>query len=154
MIIKTRKFGDIEISSDSIINMPLGMLGISGCTRFVLLDNNKCSSLKWLQSLDEPALTFIVANPMDFFPDYDIELSDEDIELLEIDNIDDVVVVTTVSLDRASGSLTTNLMGPIVINVRNLRAKQIVLQDDRYSTRHIIGRIPNRSSANGAAVGY
>lgn len=144
MIIKTRILGDLEVSPDSILHMPQGMLGINTCKEFILLDNDASPSLKWLQSVNEPDLAFIVANPMDFFPEYDIELSDDDMDFLELDALDDVAVVTTVSFDKDSGFLTTNLMGPIIMNSRIFRAKQIVVQDDRYTTRHII----NKSSSN------
>jgi len=140
MIVNTKNFGEIEILPDSIIHMPQGMIGINSCKQFILLDNDRCPSLKWLQAVNEPDLVFIVANPMDFFPDYDIVLSDEDIDFLEIDALDDVAIVTTVSFDRTTKLLTTNLMGPVIMNSKNFRAKQIVIQDDRYTTKHIINK--------------
>jgi flagellar assembly factor FliW len=36
-------------------------------------------------------------------------------------------------------AVTTNLLAPIVINTRARRARQIILDSDRYLTKHIIG---------------
>ena len=46
------------------------------------------------------------------------------------------------SASRASVSraaVTTNLLAPIVINTRTRRARQVILDSDRYLTKHIIG---------------
>jgi flagellar assembly factor FliW len=48
------------------------------------------------------------------------------------------VMFTTVTVGRDS-VLTTNLVGPIVINIRTLHGRQIVVGDERYGLRHVIG---------------
>ena len=41
-----------------------------------LLDHAHVSPFRWLQSLGDPALAFVVVNPFDFFSDYDFEIGD------------------------------------------------------------------------------
>ncbi|MCK4340502.1 MAG: flagellar assembly protein FliW [Phycisphaerae bacterium] len=41
-----------------------------------------------------------------------------------------------VIVNKVNGDLTANLLGPIVIGAHSLCAKQLVLSDKRYSTRH------------------
>lgn len=137
--IQTSRFGEIEVSSGSVLHMSDGMLGFEKCRRYVLLEDQPGTPLKWLQSMEDPDLAFIVVNPLEFVPDYGIELADEDAELLGLDGPDDAVVLTTVTVDQESREVTTNLLGPIVINSSSLAAKQVVLQDERYGTRHLIG---------------
>ena len=140
MKIETTRFGTIKVDDGSIIEMPEGMLGLERIKRFVLLEDDPGSAYKWLQAVDEPSVAFIVVNPLDFFPDYDVELTDEQAETLGLEDASDAVMFTTVTLDRGAKTLTTNLLGPVVINARTLRAGQIVLDDgrDRYATKHVI----------------
>lgn len=111
--------------------------------------------LRWLQSLDDASLLFLTVEPYLIFPDYDVELSDADAGALQLDSADHAAILTlitisqpgkvrrdTASASRASASraaVTTNLLAPIVINTRTRRARQVILDSDRYLTKHIIG---------------
>lgn len=148
MVINASKFGGININSDTVLHLPEGLLGFDSYKNFALLRNDHYPSLKWLQATEDPSLIFIVTNPIDFFPDYDIELSDDDFKSLELESMDDAALVTTVTIDRDLGILTTNLMGPIILNSRNCLARQIVMQDDRYSTKHAISKYLLKKSAH------
>ena len=146
MRIQTTRFGTIEVNESSMLRMPEGMLGFEHCRRFALLEEEPDSVFKWLQSLDDPALAFVLINPFDFFPDYDVELTDEQAEILDLDDPEDAVMFTTVTVSREAGKVTTNLAGPIVMNRRTLRMRQIVFQDDNYSTKAVIGEMPCAST--------
>jgi len=125
--------------------MPDGMLGFESVKRFVLLEDRPDTAFKWLQAVDDPALAFIVVNPMEFFPDYEIELSDKQAETLDLEDPSEAVMLTTVTIG-SDGRVTTNLLGPIVMNSRTLQARQIVLQDDRYGSKHVICELPRVDS--------
>ncbi len=147
-VIQTTRFGKISVSDESILRMPDGMLGFEQCKEYVLLEDKPDTPLKWLQAVEDPAIAFIVVNPLDFVPDYSFELSDDDAEMLELRSPDQAVVLTTVTIDSNEAEVTTNLLGPIVINSATLAAKQVVLQDERYGTKHLIGK--NTSARNDA----
>ena len=143
MIINTTRFGEVEISEQSILQIPDGMLGFESNDRYILLEDKPDSPFKWLQSVDEPALAFIVVNPLEFLGNYDIDLPDDDAEQLGLKSAADAAILTTVTVDLDEGMITTNLLGPIVINSETLRAKQVVLQDERYGTKQVIGQRSN-----------
>ena len=73
-------------------------------------------------------------------PDYEIQISPQDMEELELlnapDGIQTLVVVNIVPGEEME--MTANLLGPIVINVKKRLAKQIILPDNQYSMRHPI----------------
>lgn len=140
MKIQTTRFGNIEINEASVIDAPEGILGFESCRRFVLLEDRPDSRFKWLQALDQPDTAFIVVNPMDFFPDYEVTITDEQADSLYLRDAADAVMLTTVTVGREPDSITTNLMGPIVINAKALHARQIVLDDERYGAKHVIGQ--------------
>ena len=64
-------------------------------------------------------------NPFLVFPDYQPELSDEDVAFLGLKSSDEASIFNIVTL-RGRGSATINLKGPIVINRRTLVAKQVI----------------------------
>lgn len=145
MQIDTTRFGTIEIAEESVIRMPDGMLGFESAQQFVLLEDRPDTAFKWLQAVDNSALAFIVINPLEFFPSYEIELPDEQAESLEVNDPGDAVMFTTVTI-AGDGKVTTNLLGPIIMNSRTLNARQIVLQDDRFSAKHVICELPSVNS--------
>lgn len=139
MVVKIDKVKQTGQIQECLINLPGGMLGFKDYKQFVLIESEEYAPFKCLQSIDAPQIKFLMINPVDFFPKYDIELSELDTEELDIKDTHDVKIVTTVTVDRTDGWMTTNLMGPVVINTRSLVGKQIVLDRDTYGTKHIIG---------------
>ncbi|NLL21910.1 MAG: flagellar assembly protein FliW, partial [Firmicutes bacterium] len=68
------------------------------------------------------------------FPDYSVELSEAEREELEVEQREDVLVFTTVTvLDRKR--MTTNLAAPIVININKYLARQIIIPERAGETR-------------------
>lgn len=136
MKVQTTRFGDLEIEESAAIEMPRGLIGLEHCTRFVLLEHQPGSPFGWLQSLDCPDLALLVTDPFQFFPDYELEVSDEDQRELGLSVPEDLMVLVTVTVRKDPSEVTANLLGPLVVNVANHRARQIILPGDRYKTRH------------------
>ena len=92
-----------------------------------------------LQSLEEPELSFIVIDPFTFKTDYDFNLTESTIEKLDISQEKDVAVYTIVNIeDEDYNNMTANLLAPIIINTTKRLAKQIILNDTDYTTKHKI----------------
>ena len=136
MEIKTTRFGTINITGDKIINMPSGMLGFPDQKRFVIIQHKEDSPFFWYQSVDDPALAFIITNPFLFKPDYKVDLEpilkemswngDGTTHHLELY----VVVNIPKGLPQ---KMTGNLIGPILINNKAHQAVQIVIADSIYT---------------------
>lgn len=92
-----------------------------------------------LRSLEEEELSFTIIDPFIVNKDYDFNLTDSTIEKLEIKDLEDIAVYTMVTIkDDDYKNMTTNLLAPIIINVKNSLAKQIILSETDYSTKHKI----------------
>lgn len=133
--IDTKYLGAIEIEEDKIIHFENGIPGFETEKQFVLLDIADNDVLQILQSVQTPELAFFVANPYLLFKDYSIELEDHVIEKLDIKNEHDVAVLSILTIKDPFSSSTINLKAPIIINIANKRAKQYIMNDDRYSLR-------------------
>lgn len=154
MIVATSRFGQVEVDDSSIIRLPRGLIGFDDVSEFCLLDHKPESAFRWLQSVMRPELAFVVVDPSQFFSDYEFEMTAAESDYLGIAKPDDALVLTVISIDQASGQVTTNLVGPIVINSTTLTGMQIVVDDERYGTKHVLARgtdaVEQRSAARAA----
>jgi flagellar assembly factor FliW len=106
------------------------LVGLPDIKQFVLIDY-KDTPLKWLQSLDDPDIAFIVAPPDVMAIEYSIDLDMTVKRNLQLENDDDFVVLVII---RVSGEeVVTNLQGPLVLNANNMRGVQIVLENSKKS---------------------
>lgn len=135
MNIKTKRFGEIDIDPKSKIHFPSGLLGFAKEHDYVLLDPNKMSPLKWLQSVDDPDLAFVVTDPLIFKPDYEIRVFENDLAELDVEDPSTVVQLVIVTVPRDPAKMTANLKGPLLINTANNKARQIVLDDPKYDIK-------------------
>ena len=63
MLIKTSRFGEIEVQEDQIITIPSGLIGFSEDRRFVIREDEAAKPFLWLQSVDNDALAFVMIEP-------------------------------------------------------------------------------------------
>ncbi|KGG79982.1 flagellar assembly protein FliW [Caloranaerobacter azorensis H53214] len=139
MLLNTKHFGQIEIDEDSIITFPDGLLAFEEQKRFVIINNpDEEIPFKWLQSIDNPDLAFVIINPFLFKKDYEFDIPQSVVDRLDIEREKDVLVYSIVVVPEDITKMTANLAGPIIINLKNRLAKQIILDDKRYTTKHLI----------------
>lgn len=142
MVIETTRFGPLEVDESKIITFAEPILGFPNNRRFALIQTSEDPVFFWLQSVEDAFLAFVVCDPRAFVPDYDVPIRKDDLESLELAGIEDAQVLTIVN--KVNGDLTANLLGPILVGARSLKAKQMVLSDKRYSTRHRLAAAEQR----------
>jgi flagellar assembly factor FliW len=130
--LQSSRFGEIEISDESVIDFPSGLIGLGG-RRFALLARGEDSAFAWLQSIDHPDLAVPVTNPFRFFSDYAVELGDEEAERIGITSPDETSVYVTVRAAAALEDFCANLRAPIL--VRDGRGHQVINQSARAPVR-------------------
>jgi flagellar assembly factor FliW len=104
--------------------------------RFVLTrvkDDNEI--LFMLRAIDPPDVRFLVVAPAPFFPDYEPEVDDETLDLLDVHEADRLLTLLVVSVGDENGPATANLLAPIVVDQVSRRAVQAVLADPGYPLR-------------------
>lgn len=137
--INTKHFGELEINDESIIFFPAGIIAFAAQKRFVLIENqDQDLPFHWLQSVDDSNLCFVITNPFLFKKDYEFDLNQETLKQLELERKEDVQVFAIVVVPEDISKMTFNLLAPIIINTENKRGKQVILNDKRYRTRHLI----------------
>ncbi|MCY7443632.1 MULTISPECIES: flagellar assembly protein FliW [Bacillus amyloliquefaciens group] len=139
MIIKTKYHGEIRIDEGQIISFENGLPGFNDETQFVVLPLSEDSPFLALQSVKQEYIAFIVASPFIFFKGYEFDIDHATLELLHIEDIEDVEVMAILTLEEPFENTTANLKAPIIVNKKEMKAKQIILHDASYETKHLIG---------------
>lgn len=139
MQITTKNFGVIKYNIEDILRFEEGIPGFEGLHSFILLnDNSKDTPFRWLQALDDTDIAFVVIDPRIFKPDYSIDISEDVIKALKIEDISHLLIYVIVVIPDEIEKMTANLKAPIIINAKNNKAMQVVLDDDRYLIKHPI----------------
>lgn len=130
------RFGSFEVSEKSIVRFPSGLLGFPEQQRYVILDHDTEAPFKWLQSVDEPGLAFVLMDPATFHPDYHIDVPADALVEIKEGRRDDLAlaVILTIPSDDPS-RITANLRGPLLISHTTKLGKQLVLSEE-FPTRH------------------
>lgn len=138
MNINTRIFGEIEIADEKIITFEKGIIGFPEMKRFALLHNEekgKDAGIRFLQSIDEPGFAMPVMDPLIVKPDYDPEVDDELLASVGELNQDNILVLVTATIPSDLTKMSVNLQGPIVINVDEHKACQIIVDGNLYPVK-------------------
>lgn len=125
------RFGTIEFDGGQVLEVEGGLVGLPSLRRFVLFEAKPGSPFSWLQSLDDPTMAFLVAEPSRYLPDYESDVA------RRCPGIAEAVVLATATVPSGRPHDTTlNLSGPIVLDSTTRRGKQMVLEDAAYTTRY------------------
>lgn len=130
------RFGSFEVRDENVLTFPSGLLGFPEQQRYVILDHDTEAPFKWLQSVEEPALAFVILDPALFEPGYQIDVPADALAEIRTEEKDDLalVVILTIPSDDP-GRITVNLRGPLVISHKTKLGKQLVLSEE-FPTRH------------------
>jgi len=137
MRVNTKAYGPREIDERQRITFPHGLLGFEKFMDYVLLDAER-QPFYWLQSVDVEGLAFILVNPFLFRPDYELDIDDTDLSEIGISDPEDSLIFSIVTIPSDGSPMTANLQGPLVINREARMARQAILTDPRWKTKHDI----------------
>ena len=133
MIIDSPPFRTLEVDPDKLIEFPRGLPGFEDLHRYTLLhpDDAADDTPKYfvLQSLDDPAVAFHIADPSRFGFNYEISLSDEDAAMIKLAD-PAAAVVMVMLMNEGSENMRANLNAPLVINL-----------DARLGVQHVFARL-------------
>ena len=136
MKVQTTRFGLIDVQEEDVITIVDGLLGFSENTRFALITDEIGEPFKWMQSLEQPGLAFVVIDPSIILSTYHFSVRKDQIRDLETEDVEDLQVYVIVTMAGNILDVTVNLQGPIVVNRQNRVGLQLVLNDPNFSTRH------------------
>lgn len=143
-----KEAGDVKdspaVNADKIVTFPSGIPGFEKYTTYVVYHKEENGlGAYWLESCDDPTLTFTLVAPEQYGLTYELELSDDELATLQADNADDlgIFMVLSKKANEHSGgrSLNANIRGPIIINPEKRIGMQKVIHRPQVSTTIIDG---------------
>ncbi len=138
MILETRVFGEVNIDDNKIIHFENGIVGFPELQDFALVhdvEKGDNVGIRWMQSIQEPAFAMPVMDPLIVKDDYNPIVDDEVLKPIGAFEIEEILVLTTVTVPKDLTKMSVNLKAPIVINVSERKAVQIILDGDEYQVK-------------------
>ena len=134
MKIHTKYFGEITIAEEKILNFPDPIPGFPQLHRYVLIPFfDEDDSMLCLQSVEESELAFVLLNPFLIEENYEPRLTDDDLAALQSHKNNPLAFYVLAVVKENFRDSTVNLKCPIAINQEKRLARQIIMEDDRYS---------------------
>lgn len=135
MKINTTRFGELEIEKTDLISFKEGLLGFENLKNFFVVDPGDQTLILWLQSTEQPNVAFPIIEPKIFKPEYTVQLVSAEMRSLELENINDAVVYSILTIPQIVTDMNANLKAPIIINNKSKLGRQIVLQDSKLEVK-------------------
>ncbi len=138
MEIQHRHLGRVAYSAEDVIFFPQGVLGFLKFKKYLVVTVKDFLPFVWMVSTEAPEVGFLLAEPMRFCADYVPNITKRDLNELLADHPQSLEMYSIVTVNQDPHLTTANLSGPILVNQEKKIGKQLVLLDDRYSTKHRI----------------
>ena len=130
MNVSTSRFGSIEVSEDSLVTFPSGLVGLPTYMKYVVFDVEGGGGYQWLQSLDDETLAVVMMPAEILDPDFVRIIPQESVAELDIKDEDQVSISVIVTIPPGKpDQATANFRAPIVVNLRTRMAKQVILHE-------------------------
>ncbi len=138
MKVNTKFFGELEADEKDIISFEDGIPGFPDLKKYLMVYDDKNEHFNYLQAIDDKSVCFIITSPFFIIPDYSMDISDDSVKKLGIEEDKDVMLYSIVTIPEDIKQMTANMKAPLVVNVKNRKALQEVLDNERYSIKHRI----------------
>jgi len=136
--VDTTKFGEVKYKKSDVITFIRPILGFNDLTQYFIISRSESEPFKWLQSINDPSICFVIVDPTMVYPEYLVEISPYDVKQLGgTEDLKDYQIYGIVTVPKGRpDQMSINLQGPVIINVKNLKALQLILNNPDYDIRY------------------
>ena len=132
MKIDIDRFGlkNVPLNPETQFTFPVGIAGFEDLRTFQIFHEEGKSTVFWLQSIDDTAIMFPIVGPEALDMAYEIELTDEDCALIDLESADDALVAVIVYRNEAEGGrIAANARSPVILNAKTRKGMQKILHE-------------------------
>ncbi len=134
--LENERFGTVQIPDEAVIRFEDGLYGFEDCHQFALLPVEAGNPrLQWLQSLDDPALAWLILDPSLIRPDYAPVVDAQDLQGIGLGGLEEGIVMVICVLAANLQDVTANLQAPLVFNPAARQGRQVILLDPSLPVR-------------------
>lgn len=134
---------------DKVVDTQGSLLGFEQLNRFLVTVLEENSSYAFMQSLEDEYIGFIVASPFSSYTDYCFELEEKYQNQLDVKHPEQVLVLSIVTMHDSLEQSTMNLLAPLIVNIDNNKAIQIIMPHLNYSTKEPLLGVHKKSGEFG-----
>ena len=127
-----------QVNPENIFMFPRGILGFECIKKYVFLINEKVEPFIFMHAIDDSNLSFVCIEAFIIRPDYNFTLAEENIKFLALKTPCELMVLNIVTVRKKVEDITANLMSPLLVNIKNSMAMQLVLDDPAYPVKYNI----------------
>ena len=122
------------------IEIPHGLIGLSNLRTFDVTPAKDAWPFVTLHAIGDDELNFLAMEPQSVIPNYNLELSDYDAEVLGLTDPKDALIYNIVTVHpTAKNYVTANLVAPLVVNRLTFVGKQVILANSElFSAKHAL----------------
>ncbi len=135
MKVETYLFGAVEANPENFITFPNGLVGFENSKQFMLAheDGKGDPASFTLQSVEDPALAFQIADPTGSCFNFELALTDAEIAALQNPAPEDVAVMLVLFRQQSGDEqkMSANFRAPLIINTKARLGIQKVIENLR-----------------------
>lgn len=139
MLVKTKYFGEIELTEEKIITLDRGLMGFEEYKRYTILydcEKEGGTNIMWFQSVDEQGLVLPMINPLIVKDDYNPVVEDELLVQLGEITEENLVILLTMTVPENIEEMSVNLKAPVIINADTRKGVQIIVENQDYEVKY------------------
>ncbi len=118
-----------SLSQEDILIFPDGVPAFENATNFSLITTEDIQPFMYLKSIDVEDLGFVCIDPFLIYKDYLVKISAADLAVLQLEDAKDALVFCFVTVKPDPEENSANLLAPIILNLKNRKGKQIILEN-------------------------
>jgi len=124
-----------EADEQNVIHFDEGILGFEEIKEYLLYHEDEDGVIWSLQAAGIDVPSFIVVDPYPFISDYNPQLTQSELNYFGETDTENLCVLVVAVIKPNLKDSVVNLKAPIVIDVNNKKAKQIILENCDYPIR-------------------
>ncbi len=115
---------------------PVGIYGFPELKRYVVSAIPGGGDIfKQMTAVDDPSVGFTLVFPFAFFAEYEPDVPDDAVREIGAEGPDQIILMAIANVPKQFKETTVNLKAPLIFNPYTRKARQVILADDRWSTR-------------------
>ncbi len=152
MRIETRTLGAVDVTPESFVTLPEGLVGYEGEREYALVQPERFTPFHWLLSFSDPDLALPLLPAHVAVPAYEPTFANADRRAIGAVESDALELYLVASLDTQTRQLTVNLRAPIIVHPGTRLGRQVVLAEGRYAIDHPVGGTTSHTETHGTTA--
>ncbi|MFZ5815815.1 MAG: flagellar assembly protein FliW [Bacillota bacterium] len=129
-------------AEEKVFEFPAGLFGFPTVKRYIVEEIPGGGDIfKQLVALDDPDLAFTLVFPFPLFPEYAPDIPDEELREVGAESTEQILLYAIANVPQQFKEATANLRAPLIFNPFTRKGRQLILTDDRYTTRERLFKV-------------